>query len=349
MRKAMLGAAAIVALAGIGGAGAQVPATSAEVSIACPADPAALPAFPASWSQRRRVVHLSVCEWARFGYPVVEIRRSDAETERRLPTSLGLAGDLNVTPEPRSGRYEDIGPAVYVQTRAGTAEDSPGVSRAIEAYWSATDPAYVERIRAMRAEAERRYSGLHEDNRTELYPGWWRAWSAAYITWTMRGAGVPWFRGSEWHSLYLAWSSADRPERLVEIERYRPVVGDLICSGRTGASGPGGLPTSRSFVERVRAIRSQEDAFPAHCDVIVRVNRTSVVAIGGNVRNAVTATVTPLVRGRLMRSQSRPWSAALRLDGSRDPCARIEAVPVGPWNEPAVSEGRQRALRGARC
>ncbi len=294
-------------------------------------------------------MHLSVCEWARFGYPTVEIRPSEAFAENRLPAGLGLSSALTELQPARSGRYAATRPAVDVQTRAGAAEDSPEVSRAIEAYWSAADPAYVGRMREMRAAVESRYAGLHDDNRTELYPGWWRAWSAAYVTWAMRQAEAPGFRGSEWHSLYLAWSSAERPDRLVPVERYRPVSGDLICFGRTGATGAGGMPTSASFIERVRAIRGQADAFPAHCDVIVRVNRASVVAIGGNVRNAVTATVTPLINGRLMRSQARPWSAALRLDGPADPCARIEAVPVGPWSDQATAAARRRALRGARC
>lgn len=312
-------------------------------------DATATATWPSDWSLRRRLVHLSVCEWARFGFPTVEIRRSDAAAQSRLPAGIGLSSSLTDMGPPRSGAYAATRPAIDVQTRAGAAEDSPEVSRAIEAYWLVTDPAYVGRMREVRASVEGRYGGLHADNRTELYPGWWRAWSAAYVTWAMRKAGVPWFRGSEWHSLYLARSTAERPDRLVRIERYRPVAGDLICFGRTGAEGPGGMPTSASFIERVRAIRGQADAFAAHCDVIVRVNRSSVVAIGGNVRNAVTATVTPLVNGRLMRSQARPWSAALRLDGPSDPCARIEAVPVGPWARAEVAGARQAALRGAAC
>ena len=136
-----------------------------------------------------------------------------------------------------------------------------------------------------------------------------------------------------------ARSTQDRPDRLVRIETYRPMVGDLVCFGRTGAAGPRGLPTSQAFIERVRAIRSNDDAFPGHCDIIVRVNRSSVVSIGGNVRNAVAATVTPLVNGRLMRSNAWPWSAALRMDGPWDPCARIEACPLGP--------GAARACGGA--
>lgn len=330
-------------------AGAQPPASARpqEAAGACPADPTRPAPLPAEWSERRRLVHAVVCEWARFGLATVEIRRATLAQERALPPALGLSGRLRRLPERAS--YEDVRPALDNQTRGGRTEDDAGVSSAIEAYWAATDPAYVERVRAMRQVAEQRFAGLHPELREELYPGWTRAWSAAFATWSMRRAGVAGFRGSEWHSLYLAWSSESRPERLVRIDRYRPVAGDLICFGRTGVSGPGGLPDAQSFIDRVRAIRRQEDAFAAHCDVIVRVNPTSVVAIGGNVRNSVTATVTPLVRGRLMRSNARPWSAAFRLDGPADPCARIEAVPTGPWSADEAAPARRRALRGAAC
>lgn len=330
-------------------AGAQPPAVRQpqEATGACPADPMRPAPLPAEWSQRRRVVHAAVCEWARFGFPTVEIRRASAAQERTLPPALGLAADLRVTPERAS--YEDVRPALDHQTRSGRTEGDRSVSGAIEAYWLATDRGYVERVRAMRQVAEQRFGGLHPELRSELYPGWSRAWSAAFVTWTMQRAGVPWFRGSEWHSLYLAWSTEQAPERLAPIDRYRPAAGDLVCFGRTGATGEWGMPTARSFIDRVRAIRSREDAFAAHCDVIVRVNRSSVVLIGGNVRDSVTATVTPLAGGRIMRSNARPWSAALRLDGPADPCARIEAVPTGPWSTEEAAPARRRALRGAAC
>ena len=127
------------------------------------------------------------------------------------------------------------------------------------------------------------------------------------------------------------------------------MAGDLVCLGRTGGAVPQGVRTSQEFIDRVRAIRSNEDAFGGHCDIVVRVNRDSVVTIGGNVRNSVAATVTPLVGGRLMRSNPWPWAAALRMDGPPDPCARIEAVPIGPWSVAAAAPARQGALRGARC
>lgn len=310
------------------------PGPPAEAATAgCPADAAAPLAWPSEWSQRRRLVHLAVCEWARFGFPVVEIERSGARAASRLPAGLGLAGALSELPRPSP--HEGALPARVVQTRwAGTGNEA-GLAPAIEAYWAATDPAYVARIREARATVRRAHPHPDGAEPAELYPGWWRPWSAAFISWAVTGARVPWFRGSEWHTLYLARSTEDRPDRLVRIEDYAPLAGDLICFGRTGAAGAQGLATSRAFVERVRAIRSTDDAFGGHCDIVVRVNRASVVSIGGNVRNSVAATVTPLVRGRLLRSNVFPWAAALRMDGPGDPCARIEAVPAGPWSEAA--------------
>ena len=324
------------------------PSTSPEsTELRCLADAAAPLTWPAGWSQRRRLVHLAVCEWVRFGHPVVELQRTDERTASRLPSRLGLAGDLRDLPQRPS--YEGARPALVVQTRAASSASDPAMAEAIEAYWTATDPAYVSRLHEARTILRRALPHADGNEPTELYPGWWRPWSAAFISWMAARAEVPWFRGSEWHSLYLARSTQDRPDRLVRIEEYRPVAGDLVCFGRTGADGPQGLPTSQAFIERVRAIRSSDDAFAGHCDVVVRVDRSSVVTIGGNVRSAVAATVTPLVGGRLMRSNAWPWSAALRMDGPPDPCARIEAVPAGPWGSEVAAVTRRRVLRGARC
>lgn len=347
MKRVAVALLSLLALAPLAGAQAPVAPRTQEAPGACPADPMRPAPLPSEWSQRRRVVHAAVCEWARFGFPTVEIQRAFAAQERSLPPALGLAAELRLTPERAS--YEDVRPALDQQSRAGRTEGDRSVSNAIEAYWLVTDRAYVERVRTMRQVAEQRFGGLHPELRTELYPGWSRAWSAAFVSWTMQRAGVPWFRGSEWHSLYLAWATEQAPERLVRIDRYRPAAGDLVCFGRTGATGERGMPTAQSFIDRVRAVRRREDAFPAHCDVVVRVNRSSVVLIGGNVRESVTATVTPLVGGRIMRSNARPWSAALRLDGPADPCARIEAVPTGPWSAEEAAPARRRALRGAAC
>ena len=341
--------AVVVGAACLTSARAQPPApvAAAPPSAACPADPLHPAPLPVAWSERRRLVFTVVCEWARFGFATVEVERATAAQERSLSPALGLPPRLRRLPD--RANYADSRRAVGVQTRDGVTEDDTAVSSAIEAYWVATDPGFVERVRAMRQVVEQRYGSLHQDLRVELYPGWWRAWSAAFVTWSMQRARAGWFRGSEWHSLYLAWSTADRPERLVRIDRYRPMVGDLICFGRTGVTGERGMPDAQSFIDRVRAIRRQEDAFPAHCDVILRVNRTSVVSIGGNVRNSVAATVTPLRRGRLMRSNVRPWSAALKLDGPADPCARIETTPTGPWSSEAAEAARRRSLRGLSC
>ena len=323
-----------------------VPAPSAPTppEMGCVADAAAPVAWPEGWSQRRRLVHLAVCEWARFGHPVLELHRTDERTAARLPSALGL--DRALTELPPRPSYQGAWPAMVVQTRAAGSASDLSAAPAIEAYWAATDPAYIGRVRQARTLVRQALPHADAGEPIELYPGWWRAWSAAFISWMAARAEVAWFRGSEWHTLYLAWSTADRPDRLVRIEDYRPVAGDLLCFGRTGPDGPEGLPTSQAFIDRVRAIRSRDDAFGGHCDLIVRVNRSSVVTIGGNVRSAVTATVTPLVGGRVMRSNAWPWSAALRMDGPPDPCARIEAVSAGPW---AAAAARRRALRASLC
>src|SRR5690606_37503328 len=80
-------AAALIGLAGsAAGQGAPDPADR------CLERPGAQP--PAAWSDRRKVVHLAVCEWAKFGFPVMEIRLSRADEEDALPAALGLSAPL---------------------------------------------------------------------------------------------------------------------------------------------------------------------------------------------------------------------------------------------------------------
>jgi hypothetical protein len=55
----------------------------------------------------------------------------------------------------------------------------------------------------------------------------------------------------------------------------------------------------------------------------VEVGPTSAVLIGGNVKNTVAATVTPLRDGRLTPTATRPWAVALRLAEPADACATL--------------------------
>ncbi len=325
---------AAVALAFVAGGSAGAPARAAAPLDLCLEGGGRT--LPPGWSDRRKVTQLAVCEWSKFGYPTVEIRPASRAAARSLPAALGLSPALRAAAAPPRPGYAAAAPAIEVQTRFGLTESDVAASPAVERYWGAVRPDFVDRVRRARAQA----------GSASLYPGWWEPWSGAFVSWTLQTAGVSWFRGSPSHVLYLKAAMAARPGALVPISRYRPLPGDLICAPRADSRGQ---PTALSEAAFIDALRGRDAHFETHCDIVVRVNRMSVVSIGGNVRNGVTATVTPLRRGRLMRTDVRPWSAALTMGEPYDPCARIEAVAVEGWGDTAAKAQRRAALERTGC
>jgi len=112
------------------------------------------------------------------------------------------------------------------------------------------------------------------------------AWSAAFISYVMRAAGVDAreFPPSAAHAFYIDALIADA-ERFPEAApfvphepgAYAPRVGDLVCADRSDAP-----------IRSWRARAADEGRFrPMHCDIVVRARRGMVEAIGGNVRDAV--------------------------------------------------------------
>lgn len=301
--------------------------------------------IPAAWSERRRIVHLAVCEWAKFNYPVIEIVPAAAGAESRLPGELGLDPALRGAVPPVYPQFKGVVPALERQVRFGYAEDDPAVYDRIRAYWEATDPDYAGRIAQVRRFADRQLPLGRGESASGYYPGWWTAWSGAFVSWTLRKAGAAWFEPSPYHTGYLRRAAQRRPGALVLIDAYQPAAGDLICFSRPGVTAANDMPTPKAFRDRLLATTTD---FPAHCDIVVRVGRRYVTSIGGNTRNAVTATLTPLdAKGRLIRGNVRPWALALKVEGPADPCARIEAVITPDWEDRAAA--RRRALVRTGC
>lgn len=157
------------------------------------------------------------------------------------------------------------------------------------------------------------------------------AWSAAFISFVMRSAGVDGreFPPSAAHAFYLDALIADAqrfpataPFIPHEVSARAPRVGDLICADRS----PRPIASWRDRLAETGRFR------PMHCDIVLRVAPGAVEAVGGNVRDAVTLSrFATDAAGRLLpRPPGEPtWFAVLE--------NRLGRLP--PWSSSSHNEG----------
>jgi len=251
---------------------------------AAPPAPAPTPPLPYPPSVRERMLHIALAEWADWGRIVVE---ADA---------------------PRAARPDLPGP-----------ESALANFPRVLAYWRAVAEGAgpIARNRALYAAA------LAQPG---LPVGLWQepAWSAAFISFVMRTAGVDRreFPPSAAHAFYLDALLADAmrfpataPFLPHDWTGYAPEAGDLICADRSAHP-------LRHWQERL----GEAGQFrPMHCDIVVAVLPGAVEAVGGNVADAVTLSRFPTdAAGRLLaRPADGPtWFAILE--------NRLGRLP--PWN-----------------
>ncbi|MFD0738176.1 DUF2272 domain-containing protein [Lysobacter koreensis] len=132
-----------------------------------------------------------------------------------------------------------------------------------------------------------------------------QAWSAAFISWVMRRAALPGFRGSASHVDYVR-DAYLRPDEsafvYLDPATTRPATGDLLCYVR--------MPERVLGYEGLRQALGNDDpqGLPMHCDVVVAANPGNdgtAYLVGGNVQQAVTMRLLPLNRGGLFWSLPR--------------------------------------------
>jgi hypothetical protein len=122
----------------------------------------------------------------------------------------------------------------------------------------------------------------------------WRepAWSAAFVSFVLRGAGVDRreFPPDAAHGTYVdaLIRDAERFPALApfvprEPENHAPRPGDLVCADR----GPAPITHWRQRAADGGRFR------PMHCDIVVEAGRGFVLAVGGNVGDAVSRTRFP--------------------------------------------------------
>ena len=150
-------------------------------------------------------------------------------------------------------------------------------------------------------------------------------WSAAFISWVMRKAGVPGFRASASHITYVR-DAYQRPEssayHFVDPAHAKPATGDLLCYVRNGYRMYG--------YEGLSSVVSAGNAgLEMHCEIVVAANPgndSTAYLIGGNVQQAVTMRMLPLNRN------GEFWGLPQRT-GAESLCA--------PDNEAACNFNRQ--------
>lgn len=135
-------------------------------------------------------------------------------------------------------------------------------------------------------------------------------WSAAFISWVMKTAGVPEIRfpRASAHWIYLSKIIRD-PTGLYaafvprSIRDYSPRPGDLICANREHYTLPSiTRPLDSYWLENAKL----------HCDIVVERSGSVLEAIGGNVRNSVSKSILTLdADGHLRPTRQRPWFLVL--------------------------------------
>ncbi|WP_237180951.1 DUF2272 domain-containing protein [Roseomonas haemaphysalidis] len=154
------------------------------------------------------------------------------------------------------------------------------------------------------------------------------AWSAAFVSFVMRNAGVDQreFPSSAAHSFYIDGMLADAlaypakaPFVPRDIAAYAPQPGDLVCADR-----------SRRPLAGWRDRLAERGQFrPMHCDIVVAAGAGGVQAVGGNIADAVTLSVFSTdAGGRLVaRAPGQPiWFAVFENRLGRLP--PFDAVPI---------------------
>jgi len=128
-------------------------------------------------------------------------------------------------------------------------------------------------------------------------------WSAVFVSYIMRAAGVPGFQPSARHVDYVRDALRDdaaEPYRLADPDVEPPAVGDLVCFSRS--SQVFGVQAFRNWLAR-----SSSAPLAMHCDVVVSASAGHARLVGGNVLQGVTMRMLPL------DSRGRFWSLPRRL------------------------------------
>ena len=252
---------------------------------------------------RRRMVDVAIQEWGFFGFRVVDqteiTDRNDRNDRDAFATEAGDADGASPDLRPGGRRRSRLPP-----------EEAARVAASIAGYWAVTpEGSWI---------VERQNDEWNGPDGTAVR--WNAPWSAAFVSWVMceAGLGAPsQFQRAIAHHAYIDQAIRARDGRAPQAafaayDAGETVItpGDLLCSSRR--------PAYRTIAERRRQMGI---GARSHCDVVVKVDETreQILAIGGNVRGAVSLKLLRANRGagRPLRlvdmEEDRPIFAHLKL------------------------------------
>ncbi len=251
----------------------------------------------ATGDARRRMVDIAVQEWAFFGFRIVD--RTDI-TDRSTFGNEVVDGSGESPDWPNTGRRLSRLPP----------EEAARVAASIAGYWAVT-PEGSWIVKKQNDDWNGPYG---------LAVRWNAPWSAAFVSWVMCEAGLgtlSQFQRAIAHHTYIDQAIRAREGRapqaaFIAYDAGETAItpGDLLCSSRR--------PAYRTIADRRRQLGV---GARSHCDIVVKVDeaRERILAIGGNVRGAVSLKVLGADRaaGRPLRlvdlEEDRPIFAHLKL------------------------------------
>ncbi|WP_432258708.1 DUF2272 domain-containing protein [Cupriavidus sp. TMH.W2] len=258
---------------------------------------------------RERIVEIATQEWSRWGGQVVRLGRDDSSCVTYSPAPAPeLPPALAETPGP-----EPAAPAETGAPRAATTDTeskSNGNPPPAASCLSFPDGTGMEAT-ALGCTLARRYWGIVGETPScrQVTQGSW-AWSAVFISWVLRKAGLDerQFLTGQSHSMYVVDARdgiLPRPAFRIEPVPAMPRPGDIICAGRG----------RDRYLEDIAEIGF--GTTPMHCDIVVAVDPAArlVRAIGGNVQQSVSMEEIELGdSGQLdgVTNSHMPWLLVMR-------------------------------------
>lgn len=201
-------------------------------------------------------------------------------------------------------------------------------------YWRATPDFYAQHLAWLDALAPEALQ------RTTLID---QPWSAAFISWLMRAAGVPATRfvySASHHDYVRAALAASDAEargqqtgygwRACDLAQTPPRIGDLLCFARGRDAGLDHFQALRAAVVR--------SPVPMHCELVVADHGRQVQVMGGNVLDTVVLRVLDLRQD----GSGLLWPAYLEAAHRQQQRALVDQPPPGQvqalWPETHLSQ-----------